>query len=160
MVKRTVEETPDFHFCEHGATEVFMEVPVDCLDGGHVAELHGIISGGFQSVEGCIGFLAETDGVRAVVVDDLQEFISFFVERKELHKLRIIIVGFDHCLNGAEPAFFITIEFRGEVFVHMVFKLGKSTLIAEIPHEIVFGAVFELNLVVKVEFPLNSGDCF
>ena len=135
-----------------------MEAPVDCLDGGHVAELHGIISGGFQSVEGCSGFLAETDGVRAVVVDDLQEFISFVVGLEENVELGVMVIFFDDSSDGSEPTFFVAVKFAREVFLHMSFKLGKSTLIPQVPCEVVFDAILEFHLMMKIVVPRNSGD--
>ena len=99
-----------------------MEAPADSLDGAHIAELDGIIFGGFQRVEGLNGFLAEIDGVRAEIVDDPQEFISLVVVHEELVKLRRLV-------GGPEPAFFISIEFRREVLLHMGFDEGKPTLI-------------------------------
>ena len=109
--------------------EVLVEAPADSLDGAHIAELDGIIFGGFQRVEGLNSFLPEIDGVQAEIVDDPQEFISLVVVHEELVKLRIIVVAPDHCLDSAEPAFFISIEFRREILLHMVFEKGKPTLI-------------------------------
>ena len=135
-----------------------MEAPVDRLDGAHIVELEGIIFGRFESVEGHIGLFAETDRVRAVVIDDLQEFIGFVVEHEEFVELRIIVIFFDDSFDGPEPTFFVAVKFAREVFLHMGFKLGKSTLIPHVPCEVVFDAILEFNLMMKIVVPPNSGD--
>ena len=135
-----------------------MEAPVDCLDRTHIVELEGIIFGRFESVEGHIGLFAETDRVRAVILDDLQEFIGLVVEHEEFVELRIIVILFDDSFDGPEPIFFVAVKFAREVFLHMSFKLGKSTLISQVPCEVVFDAILELNLVMKIVVPPNSSD--
>ena len=135
-----------------------MEAPVDRLDGAHIVELEGIIFGKFERVEGHISLFAETDRVRAVVIDDLQEFIGFVVEHEEIVELRIIVIFFDDSFDGPEPTFFVAVKFAREVFLHVGFKLGKLTLIPQVPCEVVFDAVLELNLMMEVDIPHNSGD--
>ena len=137
-----------------------MEASVNCLDGAYIIKLKGVALGGLDGVERCMSFFTQADGVRAVVIDLLQEFIGFGMEHEEVVELGIIVIFFDDPLDGSEPAFFVRVQFLGEVLLHMRSELRETGLVAHIPRKVVLDPVLKFYFMVEFVVSCKLVDCF